>query len=203
MCPREAPGRCRAEQGTTLPRNDATVGRNGEPSIDQYMRHYDRDALDPLMSLKIVERAAFTVVGMEIVTRPKSPDIPNLWPRFIARIDEIPELCEPRVSYGVMWNGDSMDVLHYLAAVSVAKRVLVPKGMTLLTLPAGTYASFSYPLSGLAKGFGEIFGRLLPESGHTQALAPFFERYDEAFDPANPRSAVEICMPIRKRNAPP
>jgi AraC family transcriptional regulator len=176
------------------------IGRIGAPSIDQYRRRYDRDALEPLMALKIVERSAFTVVGMEIVTRQRSADIPGLWPRFVARIDEIPELREPKVGYGVMWNGESMDVLHYLAAVSVAKRVLVPKGMTLLTLPAGTYASFSYPLSGLATGFGEIFDRLLPESGHTQAPAPFFERYDEAFDPKNPESAVEICMPVRKIN---
>lgn len=149
------------------------------------------------MTLKIVERPAFTVVGMEIVTRPKSPDIPGLWPRFVARIDEIRDMREPKVSYGVMWNGESMDVLHYLAAVSVAKPARVPQGMTMLALPAGTYATFSYPLSGLAQGFGEIFDRLLPQSGHRHAPAPFFERYDEAFDPGDPASLVEICLPIR------
>jgi AraC family transcriptional regulator len=150
------------------------------------------------MTLKIVERPAFTVVGMEIVTRPKSPDIPGLWSKFVARIDGLPDPREPKVSYGVMWNGVSMDVLHYLAAVSVAKPARVPKGMTMLTLPAGSYASFSYPISGLAKGFGEIFGRLLPESDYTQAPGPFFERYDETFDPGNPDSLVEICLPVKK-----
>src|SRR4051812_49019474 len=130
------------------------------------------------MTLKIVVRPAFTVVGMEIVTRPRSPDIPALWPKFVARIDEIANLREPKVSYGVMWNGGSMEVLHYLAAASVAKVARVPQRMTMLTLPAGSYASFSYPLSGLASGFGEIFNRLLPESGYVQASGPFFERYD-------------------------
>ncbi len=149
------------------------------------------------MTLKIVVRPAFTAVGMEIVTRPKSPEIPGLWPKFVARLDEIGNMHEPKVSYGVMWNGESMGVLHYLAAVSVAKPVRVPQGMTMLALPAGAYASFSYPLSGLSKGFGEIFGRLLPESGYSQAQGPFFERYDEAFDPRNPGSLVEICLPIR------
>ena len=154
------------------------------------------------MTLKIFERPAFTVVGMEIVTRPRSPDIPGLWPKFVARIDEIENMREPRVSYGVMWNGGSRDVLHYLASAAVAKPARVPQGMTMLTLPAGTYASFSYPLSQLGKGFGEIFGRLLPASGYAQAFGPLFERYDEAFNPGNADSMVEICLPIKKRDAP-
>jgi len=90
-----------------------------------------------------------------------------------------------------------MHVMHYMAAVSVAKRGRVPGGMTLLILPAGRYASFRFPLSGLANGFCEIFNRLLPTSGYGQAPGPFFERYDEAFDPGNPGSMVEICLPIR------
>ena len=155
--------------------------------------------LGTLMSLKIIARAAFTVVGMELVTTPKSPAIPALWPKFVARIDEIGGVREPKVSYGVMLHGESMDVLHYLAAVSVAKPVRVPQGMTMLALPAGTYASFSYPISKLASGFGEIFSRLLPSSDYRQALGPFFERYDEAFDPGNPNSAVEICLPVKSR----
>jgi AraC family transcriptional regulator len=90
-----------------------------------------------------------------------------------------------------------MDVLHYMAAVSVAKPGRVPRGMTLLILPAGKYASFRYPFRELAKGFGEVFSRLLPESGLERTAGPFFERYDEAFDPANPDALVEICMPVR------
>ena len=154
------------------------------------------------MTLKIIERPALTVVGLQIDTRPMSSEIPALWPKFVARSDEVQNAREPKVSYVVMWNGVSMDVLHYLAAVSVAKPARVPKGMTMLTLPAGSYASFSYPISGLAKGFGEIFGRLLPESDYTQAPGPFFERYDETFDPGNPDSLVEICLPVKKKDAP-
>ena len=149
------------------------------------------------MNLKIDERPALTVVGMEIATRPMSADIPALWPKFVARIDEIQDSREPKVSYGVMWHGESMGVLHYMAAVSVAKPSRVPIGMTLLILPAGKYTSFRYPLSGLAKGFGEIFNRLLPTSGCAQAPGPYFERYDEAFDPRNSNSLVEICLPIK------
>ena len=70
--------------------------------------------------------------------------------------------------------------------------------MESLTIPAGTYATFRYPLAGLARGFGEIFGKLLPSSGCIQAPGPYFERYDEAFDPGNPNSEVDIQIPVRR-----
>jgi len=152
------------------------------------------------MTLNIVDRPALHAVGMHIETKPMSPEIPALWPKFVARIGEIEDQLEAKVSYGVMWHGGSMDILHYMAAVSVAKATRVPQRMTALTLPAGSYASFKYPLSGLAKGFGEILNRLLPSSGHVQAAGPYFERYDEAFDPGDSNSAVEICLPVRSRS---
>ena len=52
--------------------------------------------------METVERAALTVVGLAIKTRPLSPEIPALRPRFVARIDEIENALEPDVSYGVM-----------------------------------------------------------------------------------------------------
>jgi AraC family transcriptional regulator len=149
------------------------------------------------MTIKTIERPAVTVVGMAIRTQPMSPEIPALWPRFVARIEEIPNIAEPRVSYGVMRS--EPNTLNYMAAVSVHAATGVPQGMESLVIPAGTYATFRYPLSGLGKGFGEIFNQLLPASGFVAiAGAPLFERYDEAFDPGNPASTVEICIPVRK-----
>ena len=156
-------------------------------------------------TLKLIERPAQIVVGLLIHTKPMSPQIPALWPRFVSRLGEIANANEPRVSYGVMTHDAVPEmVLHYMAAVSVSAAGKVPNGMTSLTLPAGSYAVFSYPLSGLGRGFGEIFDRLMPASGHVQiAGQPIFERYDAAFDPANPASAVEIYLPVRARAATP
>ena len=60
------------------------------------------------MALQTLERPALSVVGMHIETRPLSPEIPALWPKFVARIDEIASIQEPRVSYGVMWQTGGM-----------------------------------------------------------------------------------------------
>ena len=152
------------------------------------------------MTIQTLERPALTVVGLAIKTRPMSPEIPALWPRFVARIDEIPNPLEPSVSYGVMrYEAGATPVLHYLAAVSVAGAGKVPEGMMSLTLLAGTYARFSYPLSRLGEVFGEIHDRLMPSSPFVQAEGHFFELYNEAFDPGNPESAVEIYLPVRRR----
>lgn len=150
------------------------------------------------MTLKLVERTARIVVGMQIRTRPMSPEIPALWPKFVPRIDEIPNTDEPNVSYGVMsFDGST---LEYAAAVSVTAAEGVPAGMLSIVLPAGTYAFFSYPLSGLGKGFSEIHNTLIPQSGYQQGGGIFFERYNEKFDPRNPQSAVEIWIPVRPRD---
>jgi AraC family transcriptional regulator len=153
------------------------------------------------MSIKVAAQPAITVIGLAIRTRPMSPDIPRVWPRFVPRIAEIEAQTDPGVTYGVMWHGQgSMDDLHYMAAVAVASPARVPKSMESLILPAGEYAVFSYPLSDLGKGFGEIFDRLLPQSGFEQAPGPYFEHYDRAFDPGIPAARVGIHIPVRRVN---
>lgn len=152
------------------------------------------------MPLHILERPAFTVMGLHLVTQPMSPDIPALWPRFVDRIPEIERPTERNVSYGVM-QSDSPDMarLDYWAAVAVASPHRTPAGMESLVIPAGHYAVFRYPLSGLGAGFGEIFDTLLPSSSYEQVPGPYFERYNESFDPGNPGSLVEIYLPVRRK----
>lgn len=151
-------------------------------------------------TLNLVDRpATTTVVGMHITTKPLSPEIPALWPTFVARMGEIRNAAEPRVTYGVMISGNR--ALEYTAAISVTSATDVPAGMSVLELPAGHYALFKYPLSGLGKGFREIFETLLPQSGYVHGLGPHFERYNEDFCPDKPESLVEIWIPVAKRVA--
>lgn len=150
------------------------------------------------MALEIVERPAATVIGINIRTRPRSPEIVALWPKFVARIAEIHGQTEPPVTYGVMRS--QADALQYMAGVAVRAGERAPPGMESVGLPAGRYAVFRYPLSRLGEGFGEIFGRLLPSSDYAQAPGPLFERYGASFDPHDPQSIVEIYLPVRHRD---
>jgi AraC family transcriptional regulator len=153
-----------------------------------------------LMTLEIIERPAVTVVGLQIRTAPMSPDIAALWPRFMARLSEIAQPAEPGATYGVMQDlHGGTAAMDYMAAVAVTSPCAVPDGMTSLDLPAGTYARFSYPFSGLAAGFGEIFERLLPASDWVRRAGPYFERYGKDFCPDEPASPVEIWLPVAPR----
>ncbi|KAK6025068.1 transcriptional regulator, effector binding domain protein [Ostertagia ostertagi] len=154
----------------------------------------------PVMTLKIIDRpAAVIVVGLQIRATPMSPDIPALWPRFIDRVAEIGHPLEERVTYGVMQAvADGGDRFDYLAGIAVTTADTLPDGMARVVLPAGLYAVFSYPLSGLAAGFGEIYERLLPGSGWVQRPGPYFERYGPDFCPDDPASLVEIYLPVSK-----
>jgi AraC family transcriptional regulator len=155
-----------------------------------------------VMSIKIVEKPAFQVVGLQIETTPMSAKIPALWPQFVAREREIEGVNEPNVSYGVMSHPEpTMATLLYTACLPVSDAGLIPPGMVRIHIPGGTYAAFRFPLSGLAKGFGEIFNRLLPSSEFVRVPGPYFERYDEAFDPGNALSMVGIYLPVRRRSA--
>jgi AraC family transcriptional regulator len=148
------------------------------------------------MTIEIVQRPAFHVVGMSIRTKPQSPEIPALWPKFVARTQEIEGRTEPRVTYGVMRH-EPPDTLLYIAGAAVPAGTRAPVGMEIHEVAAGSYARFQYPLSRIGEGFGEIFSRLLPSSGYVQAPGFSLERYGESFDPQDRESMVEILIPVR------
>jgi AraC family transcriptional regulator len=147
------------------------------------------------MSIEIVQRPAFNVTGMSILTKPLSPAIPALWPKFVAREAEIGGKTEPAVTYGVMRH-EPPDSLLYIAGVAVWAGARPPAGMESHEVAAGSYARFKYPLARLGEGFDEIFNRLLPSSGYEQAPGFLLERYDESFNPGDTNSLVEILIPV-------
>ena len=152
------------------------------------------------MTVKTVDRAALTAVGLIIRTKPMSPEIPALWPKFAARIPEIQHPAEPGVSYGVMRSSADMKVLEYMAGISVTSVERIPPGMESIRVPAGAFAEFSYPISSLGKGFAEIFNDLLPASNYSQVPGAYLlERYGEDFDARNPRAPVAILIPVKRK----
>ena len=146
----------------------------------------------------LVHRDAFLIVGMRITTQPMASDIPALWQAFVPQIGEIKNVAEPRVSYGLMDNFDRVGgSLEYMAGISISCLENLPGGMTMMEIPSNTYAVFEAALPRIGEVFGHIFNTWLPTSGFDQADAPYFERYGEEFDPADPAAVVEIFIPIK------
>jgi AraC family transcriptional regulator len=141
----------------------------------------------------IVNKPAFSVVGLLIHTVPMSPDIPPLWDQLVPRMDELPPSAEPHVSYGLMRYDPAMNALDYMAG-NPAGPGAVPVGMDRWDVPENTYAVFETTLATIGDTFGSIYNTWLPTSGYRHAAAPYFERYGENFSPENP--ALTIYIPI-------
>lgn len=148
---------------------------------------------------QFVTKPAFTVVGIRQRVKALSPAIPAIWDQFGPRIDQIDQIAEPYVSYGVMDHMD-MDVgqLDYMAAVSVSSTDAIPAGMTSLVVPANTYAVFETSMAEIGEAFGYVYNIWMPSSGYQYALGPYFERYGETFNPADPSSPLSIYIPVQK-----
>ncbi len=152
------------------------------------------------MQVEITVRPATTLVGLKIRTAPMSPEIPALWPRFVARIPEIAHPATPGVTYGVMSPaGPDMQALDYLAGVAVNDAGALPEGLASWVLPAGTYAVFRLPFGQIGAGYDQIFRTWFPAADVVQAPGPLFERYDAQFCPDRPDSMVEIGVPVKPR----
>jgi AraC family transcriptional regulator len=149
------------------------------------------------MTPSIVAQPALHLVGLQILTRPMSPEIAALWPRFVARIPEIGSPAEPGVTFGAMQ--DAGNGLLYLAAVQVDAAATTPPGMTRVDVPAGDYAVFEFPFGKIGEAFPFIFDTWLPGSGYAQDGPLLLERYGSDFCPDQPTSPMQVRVPVRRR----
>jgi len=153
------------------------------------------------MQPQIVTKPAFTVVGMQIRTTPMSPEIPALWDKFVPRIDEVQQMAEPYVSYGLMGHYDqAVGTFDYMAGVSVKQIANLPAGMSVWSVPDSTYAVFDATLSTIGQVFGEIYNNWLATSGYQQSRDLNFEYYGESFNPKDTNSTISIYIPVEKKS---
>ena len=149
------------------------------------------------MTPSIIAQPALRLVGLQILTKPMSPEIPALWLRFAPRMPEVASPMEPGVTFGVMQGAG--DDLIYLAGLEVAPGAAPPAGMSQVAVPAGDYAVFEFPFGEIGKAYPFIFGTWLPESGYVQDARPLLERYGTEFCPDQPGSPMQVRVPVRPR----
>jgi AraC family transcriptional regulator len=143
-----------------------------------------------------IKKSAFTVVGLHLHTKPKSPEISKLWDKFVPRMNELQNISEPYTSYGVM--AGVADGLDYMAGNPVSEVTELPAGMSRWDIAEATYAVFEATLLTLPETFDTIFGTWLPTSEYKQGSGPLLERYGETFSPDNP--VVSIYIPVTKKS---
>jgi AraC family transcriptional regulator len=152
------------------------------------------------MKPRIVEKNAFHAVGLlGRYTPVTNGGIPELWSRFVPRMDEI-EQRRGKHSYGICIpiEGEESAAFDYVAAVEVEPGGPVPDGMVALAVPGGTFAVFTHRghISHFHETTKQIWGVWLPASSLRYGHHPDFELYDDRFDGESGEGEVDIYVPI-------
>jgi AraC family transcriptional regulator len=128
--------------------------------------------------------------------------IPALWQRFGPHIGHVPGQTGG-ATYGVICNADDEGNVDYVCGVEVGGFSCLPEDFARLRIAPARYAVFLHRghIAGIHSTFKAIFDGALPRAGLHLADAPFFERYDERFDPETGLGGVEIWMPVESADA--
>ena len=149
------------------------------------------------MEPKIVHKDGFTVVGPKYHGKNENNEVPQLWGTFGTRRDEIKNVVNGYVAYGINANMDAeTGEFDYVAGYEVSSAENVPEGMACFEVPGGEYAVFTTTLPKLGETFQYAYQTWLPQSGYQHADGPDFELYDEYFNPQDPESQLGIYIAI-------
>jgi len=125
------------------------------------------------------------------------PAIPSQWQRFSPHVGHVPHQVGD-IAYGVVANFDDEGAFDYICGLEVSRFADLPEGFTSIRLPPRRYAVFMHRghVSGIPRTMSAIWSEWLPSSGHKFADAPFFERYDQRFDPRTGEGEVELWLAL-------
>lgn len=151
------------------------------------------------MDAQIVQRPAFSVIGMVYRGPADQNEFHDLWVRFWPRYDELQNIIEPEICYGVCDHfNEQTGEFDYLACMQVAPTTPAPTGMEKWDIPDHTYAVFPVTLPTIGSFYTAVYQEWLPQSGYHRVDGPDFELYPADFDPNRPDSTFYMYIPVEK-----
>lgn len=147
---------------------------------------------------RMVDGKPMIVIGLsEPQSFATAQTIPAQWQRFMAFYGDIPDKADP-IPLGVCTDADEEGSFNYICGVEVARITDAPRGLSVLRIPAQTYAVFTHRahISMIRETYSAIFERWLPDHGKTAGNGASLERHLKGFDPRTGLGGVEIWMPL-------
>lgn len=146
------------------------------------------------------DRRAFLLAGLRrvhsSVSAPES--IPAQWQDFVSYLPLENEA--DHTTYGVSIKiDDTAKTLDYMAGIEVTSKAVLPPDLVLLEIASARYAVFLHKgtVADVPNTMQAIFADWFPQSNEIRAENPFFERYDERFNPETGEGEVELWIPVR------
>lgn len=124
--------------------------------------------------------------------------LPPLWDAFLARIDELVPR-DPDLAFGVIRPSPGEEQLEYVACVA-SPAARVPRGMTELVVPAGTYAVFEHrgrPRD-LHLTVNYVYASWLLRSRLRHTYGPDLELFGPDYIADSARSVIRYAIPVRR-----
>lgn len=154
------------------------------------------------MKPRFEELKPFIVAGIEVENTLEPDAISGLFDKFLSMMDKIPQPLSKGI-YGISYPGEKFDYKtmegsNYFVGMTIAEDGKVPEEFKIHKSNGGKYAVFEYtgPIAGIGEAYGYIFGKWLMDSGMRPAGFETFEYYGEKFDPEDPKSTIEIWIPV-------
>ncbi|MBP1991920.1 GyrI-like domain-containing protein [Paenibacillus eucommiae] len=157
------------------------------------------------MEPNVVFKETFMVVGMRVDTRMVENQIPELWQKFLPRMDEIVHRTNHHDTYGISEYSDNYvdEFFTYWACAPVNSIEVVPDGMISKTIQGALYVVVTHKgkLESMGKAFEFIHNTWLPNSGYQLDEKDSFELYGERFlGGENEQSETDIYIAIKASN---
>jgi AraC family transcriptional regulator len=159
----------------------------------------DETLLSNLAPPRFEDRKPLLIAGLaERYTCDTRVAIPAHWQRFNEYFGKVPGQIG-NVAYGICYNTDDSGNFDYLCGVEVSDFSSLPAELSHVRVPEQRYAVFTHRehIAVIRRTWNTIWNKWLPESGHTPADAPNFERYSEQFDPVTGMGGFEIWLPLK------
>jgi AraC family transcriptional regulator len=130
-----------------------------------------------------------------------APEIPALWQRFVARLDQIPGRVGG-VEYGLCFStgGDEFD---YVAGVEISSSSGLPDGFETFSIPAHKQLVFPHEghVSSLQDTITAIWRDWFPAHGQgldrpARGIPDVIEYYGERFSPQTGTGDIEVWIPV-------
>lgn len=153
------------------------------------------------MDVKIIQKPAFTMVGLRYQGKNQNQEISQVWSQFNQRACDLKHI-SPEGAYGICSLPPDLPEgeFEYVAGLAVSKVEDIPEGMVVRAMPEMKCAVFKHigAVETLSATYQSIYQEWLPQAGLEPLQAGLdMEMYDEEFDNFSEKSVMYILVPIK------
>jgi AraC family transcriptional regulator len=188
--------------GVTPGRYKRDPARYQASAMEKAMNQTRTDKPNVTLLDGVTRKDSFVVAGIsERIAKDKMGAVPALWPKFMQHVPFDGQ--KSPVCYGLCY-GSNMEEgsFMYMAAAEIAPDRKPPAALTLMQVPAQTYAVFRITLNAgeihpqMKAAMRTIFSDALPNSGRKPTGGIDLEVYGERFNPDKAGSVLDFYIPV-------